>query len=220
VRPFLFVSPMYEHVNDGGYVFRYRNMCRFNSGVRSTLLTSAPGSKLLTKQCSFSFATHYYKSSGTIGASSTSSLSCRQFTHAYLISYRPHVHFHCDVNFDPFTYLRENNKTYGLFLSCPAHQILSLTPLNSGFTLSMYDWRPTLPSLWSAVKGLHVASPSHPFDSRMQPASPFSLTDFISAHPEYVAPNNAMGFVSDDGGADYNLCICRSFSLTLHGHER
>jgi hypothetical protein len=63
--------------------------------------------------------------SGAIGTSSTSSLSYHQFIHAYLISYRSHVHFHSDVNFDPFTYLRENNKTYGLFLLCPAHQSLS-----------------------------------------------------------------------------------------------
>jgi len=39
------------------------------------------------------------------------------------------------------------------------------------------------------------------------------LKDFISAHPEYVASNNAMRFVSDDGGADYNLCICTSSSF-------
>lgn len=76
----------------------------------------------------------------------------------------PHVHFHCDVDFDPFTYLRENNKTYG-------------------FTLSLYDYQPTLPTLWSAVK------------------------DFINTHPEYVVPNNAMRFISDDGGDEFNLCI-------------
>ena len=78
-----------------------------------------------------------------------------------MILSRPHAHFHCDVTFDPFTYLRENNKTYGLFLSCITHQTFSLTPLNSGFTLSLYDYRPTLPSLWPAVKGLSDAPFSH-----------------------------------------------------------
>ena len=39
------------------------------------------------------------------------------FSRAHLIFCRPHVHFHCDVDFDPFTYLRENNKTYGAFLT-------------------------------------------------------------------------------------------------------
>jgi Glycolipid 2-alpha-mannosyltransferase len=29
---------------------------------------------------------------------------------------RPGVHFYCDVNFDPFAYMHEDNKTYGLLL--------------------------------------------------------------------------------------------------------
>jgi len=32
---------------------------------------------------------------------------------------RPEVRFHCDVNFDPFVYMHENNKTYGSFLFVP-----------------------------------------------------------------------------------------------------
>jgi hypothetical protein len=36
--------------------------------------------------------------------------------------------------------------------------------------------------------------------------------EFIKEHPEYVAPNNAMNFLSDNGGEDYNLCHCE-FSL-------
>jgi hypothetical protein len=34
-------------------------------------------------------------------------------------------------------------------------------------------------------------------------------------HPEHVAPDNAMAFVSDDGGANYNLCH-RELRLRLH----
>ncbi|KAI0004656.1 glycosyltransferase family 15 protein [Russula compacta] len=75
----------------------------------------------------------------------------------------PGVHFHCDVNFDPFVYMHENNKTYG-------------------FTVTMYEFRRTIESLWSTVN------------------------DFITEHPEYVAQNSAMKFLSDNGGADYNLC--------------
>jgi hypothetical protein len=32
--------------------------------------------------------------------------------------------------------------------------------------------------------------------------------EFMQAHPEHIAPNNALRFVSDDGGASYNLCHC------------
>ena len=126
-----------------------------DSTLGSDLLSFHPhlDLSLLTKLLSLSSAIHYYKSSGTIGVSSASSLSYRQLIYARLISCRPHVKFHCDVNFDPFTYLRENNKTYGPSFSCLSHQTFSLTSLNSGFALSMVDYRPTLPSLWSAVKG-------------------------------------------------------------------
>jgi len=92
------------------------------------------------------------------------------FRHPLLQHYRyawrvePDVRYHCDVNFDPFAYLHENNKTYG-------------------FTIALYETRRTIESLWSTVK------------------------DFISQHPQYVAPDNAMSFLSDDGGAEYNLCM-------------
>jgi hypothetical protein len=48
---------------------RYRNMCRFNSGVRSTLHVTPP---VLTKLPSSSIATHYYNNFDTTGASSAS----------------------------------------------------------------------------------------------------------------------------------------------------
>ena len=29
---------------------------------------------------------------------------------------RPEVRYYCDVNYDPFVYMEENNKTYGLYM--------------------------------------------------------------------------------------------------------
>ena len=37
-----------------------------------------------------------------------------------------------------------------------------------------------------------------------------AATDFAKLHPEYVAENNAMGFMSENGGEKYNLCHCKS----------
>lgn len=34
------------------------------------------------------------------------------------------------------------------------------------------------------------------------------LIDFMAEHPEHVDPNNALQFLSDDGGETYNLCHC------------
>ncbi|CAK5262088.1 unnamed protein product, partial [Mycena citricolor] len=69
----------------------------------------------------------------------------------------PDIEYTCDVDYDPFRYMVENNKTYG-------------------FTISFFEWEPTIPTLWSTVK------------------------EFMALHPEYIADNNAMSFLSDDGG--------------------
>ncbi|KAG0134258.1 nucleotide-diphospho-sugar transferase [Tuber indicum] len=51
-----------------------------------------------------------------------------------------------------------------------------------GFVLSLYEYVETIPTLWDSVKS------------------------FMKEHPEYINPNNAMGFLSDDGGETYNHC--------------
>ncbi|KAK0200142.1 glycosyltransferase family 15 protein [Desarmillaria ectypa] len=91
------------------------------------------------------------------------------FKHPLMEQYRwywrvePNVHFHCDVNFDPFVFMEDNDKIYA-------------------FTITMYEFERTIPTLWGHVK------------------------DFVGLHPEYVVEDNAMGFQSDNGGLDYNLC--------------
>jgi len=91
------------------------------------------------------------------------------YRHPMLQNYRyswrvePDIHFHCDINFDPFTFLRENDKVFG-------------------WNIAMYEYGPTITSLWPTVK------------------------EFITQYPEYVAPDPAMEFVSDNGGEDHNLC--------------
>jgi alpha 1,2-mannosyltransferase len=51
-----------------------------------------------------------------------------------------------------------------------------------GFVLSLYEYFETIPTLWD------------------------SITKFITNHPEYIAKDNSMGFLSDDGGKTYNKC--------------
>ena len=41
-------------------------------------------------------------------------------------------------------------------------------------------------------------------------------SDFMKAHPEHLADGNAMGFISDNGGENYNLCHCKSFTHIRH----
>ncbi|KIY68545.1 glycosyltransferase family 15 protein [Cylindrobasidium torrendii FP15055 ss-10] len=51
-----------------------------------------------------------------------------------------------------------------------------------GWTISLLEWEATIPSLWTAVK------------------------EFITRNPQYLHEDNAMEFVSADGGATYNQC--------------
>ncbi|RDB21751.1 Glycolipid 2-alpha-mannosyltransferase 2 [Hypsizygus marmoreus] len=91
------------------------------------------------------------------------------FRHPLVQKYRwywriePEVHFHCDIGFDPFLFMEDNNKVYS-------------------FTITMYEFEKTISTLWEHVR------------------------KFMKMHPEYVAEDNAMGFMSHDGGNKYNLC--------------
>jgi len=50
------------------------------------------------------------------------------------------------------------------------------------FVLSLYEYVETIPTLWDSTK------------------------KFMKAHPEHIAADNSMGFLSDDGGETYNHC--------------
>lgn len=75
----------------------------------------------------------------------------------------PNIHYHCNINYDPFRFMQENNKIYG-------------------FTISMYEYWATIPTLWDTVK------------------------EFIAKNQQFLPKDNAMKFVSNDGGSSYNLC--------------
>lgn len=48
--------------------------------------------------------------------------------------------------------MEENDKVYG---KCIVSYPLSVTWLTrqTGFTISLFEWQPTIPTLWDAVKG-------------------------------------------------------------------
>ena len=75
----------------------------------------------------------------------------------------PSIELYCDIDYDVFKFMKENNKKYG-------------------FTLSLYEYIETIPTLWESVKA------------------------FMKEHPEHIDGDNAMSFLSDDGGKTYNKC--------------
>lgn len=48
---------------------------------------------------------------------------------------RPNVKFYCNLNYDPFLYMQENQKKYG-------------------FVITMKEYEATIPSLWKVTKGI------------------------------------------------------------------
>ncbi|KAJ7273727.1 glycosyltransferase family 15 protein [Mycena haematopus] len=91
------------------------------------------------------------------------------FKHELLQPYRyywrvePSVKFFCDIQYDPFVYMEAHNKVYG-------------------FTISLEEYEPTVPTLWDSVK------------------------EFMTQYPDFIEPQNSMDFLSDDNGDNYNLC--------------
>lgn len=75
----------------------------------------------------------------------------------------PGIKIHCDINYDLFKFMADNEYEYS-------------------FTISLPEYGATIPTLWDTTKA------------------------FLREHPEYLAKNNFMDFISDDGGATYNGC--------------
>jgi alpha 1,2-mannosyltransferase len=62
------------------------------------------------------------------------------------------------------------------------------------FVLSLYEYVETIPTLWDTVK------------------------EFSKAHPEHIAKDNSMKFVSDDDGKEYNHCHFVSLTSIYSKH--
>ncbi|KAK6345961.1 alpha 1,2-mannosyltransferase 2.4.1 [Orbilia blumenaviensis] len=91
------------------------------------------------------------------------------FEHELLAGYEyywrvePSIKLFCDIDYDPFLYMQENKKKYG-------------------FTLSLYEYKDTIPTLWDTTK------------------------KFMAEYPHHIVEDNSMKFISDNDGKDYNNC--------------
>lgn len=75
----------------------------------------------------------------------------------------PDIKIFCDIDYDVFQYMKDNNKMYG-------------------FTISLYEYKETIPTLWDTTK------------------------EFMDEYPEYLDEDNNLAWISDDGGNSYNGC--------------
>lgn len=75
----------------------------------------------------------------------------------------PDVKLFCDIDYDVFKWMKDNDKQYS-------------------FTISLPEYKETIPTLWKTTK------------------------EFIDKNPQYLAQNNMMNWLSNDGGETYNGC--------------
>jgi alpha 1,2-mannosyltransferase len=70
------------------------------------------------------------------------------FRHPLMLNYEyywrvePSIELYCDIAFDPFRYMKENNKKYS-------------------FVISLYEYYETIPTLWSSVTKFMNSNPQH-----------------------------------------------------------
>lgn len=99
--------------------------------------------------------------------------------------------------------MEDNNKIYGTCQQIVDQVILPtyLSPI-SGFTISMPDWEPTIPTLWSSIQGgeTDMRGATKNIDRHR--------IEFATENPQYLHPDNSMDFLSDNSGETYNLCHC------------
>ncbi|CAL1704404.1 unnamed protein product [Somion occarium] len=108
------------------------------------------------------------------------------FRHELLDKYKyywriePDVNFYCDLDYDPFLIMQNEKKVYG-------------------FTVSLYEYETTIPTLWDAVKGDTIIPSCSLVRSDRPP-------EFMDENPDMLQEGNALGFISDDAGGTYNRC--------------
>ncbi|KAF8343559.1 glycosyltransferase family 15 protein [Amanita rubescens] len=82
----------------------------------------------------------------------------------YYWRFEPNVDFFCDIDYDPFLFMQDNNKVYG-------------------FTISFYEFINTIPTLWNTVKEFLDANPELvPTDNAMNFISDDNGTTYNQCH--------------------------------------
>jgi len=71
---------------------------------------------------------------------------------------------------------------YSCHIQYDPFEYLRENNITYGFTITLREIAETVPTLWSTVK------------------------EFMVDNPEYIAEDNAMAFLSDNGGDTYNMC--------------
>ena len=99
-------------------------------------------------------------------------------------------------------YIWKNKRRFIVSSFCPCPRSFK-SEISTAFTITMYEYEATIPSLWKHVMGLFFL-----LEDDIILILIFKISDFAHDHPEYIAENNSLGFMSSDNGKTYNLCHC------------
>jgi alpha 1,2-mannosyltransferase len=126
-------------------------MCRFNSGVRAVVPCDAYGSSDASLFTQFFYRHELLKPYRWYWRVEYVRVPKAWTSAAHLAYARPDVDFTCDIQYDPFVFMEQNNKTYGAL--CFLVRTITLSHPRSGWTITLTEVMDTIPGLWEATKG-------------------------------------------------------------------
>jgi alpha 1,2-mannosyltransferase len=172
---------------------RYRNMCRFNSGVSGIRFNP----RLSAYLAQFFFRHELMQQFRYYWRVEWAWAPFYQLLHHNISNlcsawsrFRPNVNFYCELQFDPFLYMQDHRKTYG-------------------FTMSLFEFGASVPTLWKHTKGMLQSSAlTLQFALLVTKHSYLFFVDFMMKYPRLINKDSATRFITDDGGKTYNNCHC------------
>ncbi|CAO3616482.1 unnamed protein product [Mucor hiemalis] len=101
----------------------------------------------------------------------------------------PDVRYYCDLDYDPFLYMKKNNKKYGKAAKQNIFNEIGETYFTIGFNIAFVEHGGTIHTLWKTVKDFARSS-------TMMGKNYFS----------HLYKDSIFRFISEDEGATYNSC--------------
>jgi alpha 1,2-mannosyltransferase len=101
----------------------------------------------------------------------------------------PDVRYFCELDYDPFLYMKKNNKKYGNVITYIRETRTKYTRHHKGFNIAFREHSGTIPTLWKTVKDFAV-----------------SATRKGKNYFPHPAEDSLYRFVTDETGERYNSC--------------
>lgn len=119
---------------------------------------------------------------------------------------RPSVKYFCNLDYDPFLFMEDNNKIYGWTLSILEFKETSVHLLFPVWMETDLITRHSQIGWWPCGMRQRVRTASLRCAKCRLIIDIWRPAEFIKENPEFLAKPNMIDFLSNDGGNTYNLC--------------